>query len=136
MWWSLKNSNPDELDQALAEVQALHAILTEALAPATPAQITDGLAAIADMLQVSLPNERGLKLYIAVLSEMPGPLFRAACKRVAQTHKYARLPNAGDFLDAAVEEQAEARKLLAICNAVLRQLNKAAAAQGKDVQAA
>lgn len=114
--------------------EAIELALTEAklaMLPADPRQITDGLQSIADMLQASLPNERGLKLYLAILSEIPAPLFRQACKRVATNHRYPRLPNPADFLDVVSEEMAHAGMHLTRLEATLKQLTKAADKQAQ-----
>lgn len=125
MWWDLTASPMHEL---LNAQELLGTALTDAklaMLPADARQITDGLQSIADMLQVSLPSERGLKLYLAILSEIPEPLFRQACKRVATSHRYARLPNPADFIDAVSEDMARARMHLTRLEATLKQLGRA-----------
>lgn len=125
MWWDLTASRSDELLEAREQLAHALAEAKLAMLPADARQITDGLQSIADMLQVSLPGERGLKLYLAILSEIPAPLFRQACKRVATSHRYARLPNPADFLDAVSEDMARARMHLTRLEATLKQLVKA-----------
>jgi hypothetical protein len=131
MWWDMTATLPHELHDAR---EAIELALTEAklvMVPADARQIMDGLQSIADMLQASLPNERGLKLYLAIMSEIPAPLFRQACKRVATSHRYARLPNPADFIDAVSEDMAHARMHITRLEATLKQLVKATEKQAQ-----
>lgn len=122
-----------ELNDALNAICDALEEADRCMAPADARQITDGLQSIADMLQVSLPNERGLKLYLAILSEIPAPLFRQACKRVAAHHRYAKLPTPADFIDAVSDDLALARMHMTRLKATLKQLTKAAEKQAQLV---
>lgn len=89
---------------ALSEVR-------RSLAPATKEEILSVLGAIASMLQVSLPDEAGLKLYLHGLGFIPAELFKEAALRVSRTHKYPRLPLPADFSAAIKVEMDQANMI-------------------------
>jgi hypothetical protein len=100
---------PEGIDPAEARAVLAPALdrARRALDPAGPEQITKALAAIADMLQVALPEEDGLALYVALLSKLPYPVLRQGMVRVAETHAWPRLPYPKEILDACRMPQAE-----------------------------
>lgn len=63
------------------------------------------------MMQVSLPDQDGLKLYVYGLSHIPKDLFKEACMRVTRTHKWPKLPLPAVFSEAVAKELAEAQSL-------------------------
>lgn len=73
--------------------------------PSDPADVITSLELVAKTLQVELPDEDGLMVYAAILSELPIAVLKQAVIEVCKTHKYPSMPKPADFLEA-VRDQA------------------------------
>lgn len=73
--------------------------------PSDPADVIKALELVAKTLQVELPEEDGLMVYAAILSELPQALLKQSVIEVCKTHKYPSMPKPADFLEA-VKDQA------------------------------
>ena len=67
------------------------------------------LAAIASMLQVELPDEMGLQLYAAALSDVSIHGLRQSARSIIKTHKWPRLPYPSELIEEARYHDAEIR---------------------------
>ncbi len=72
----------------------------------TVSQVSGLLLQFAEMLGCRVPGDDGLNLMTAALGSLPFVLHDAAALRVAQTHKYNRLPLPAEFLKAVEGELA------------------------------
>lgn len=63
------------------------------------------------MMQVSLPDQDGLKLYVFGLNHLPRDLFKEACMRVTRTHKWPKLPLPAVFIEAVKDEMVSSQLL-------------------------
>lgn len=97
------------LDQRYKE--RAHAALTrlatdyqDYLVPADPEDIIKAIEKVAMVFQVTVPDEDGLLIYAAVLSELSTPMLKRAVVEVCRTHKYKTLPLPAEFLAAASDE--------------------------------
>lgn len=79
---------------ALLEIQSN---VDEQTAPATAEQILDIVEGLASMLQVDLPDERGLELYVLTLMDIPAGLLKQAAVHVARNHKWRTMPTPAEF---------------------------------------
>ena len=87
--------------QALTRLGEEHA---DYLRPADPEDIITAIEKVAMAFQVTVPEEDGLLIYAAVLSELPTPLLKKAVIEVCKTHRYKTLPLPAEFLDAVQNE--------------------------------
>lgn len=78
--------------------------LAEYRPPSDPVQIIKSLELVAKTLQVELPDEDGLMVYAAILSELPTAVLKQAVIEVCRTHRYANMPKPADFLEAAKDQ--------------------------------
>lgn len=69
--------------------------------PATEAEIAQVLIAFAEMLGCNEPGEAGLKLYLKVLGSVPAPALKEAEVELAANHRFKRMPNPAEILEAA-----------------------------------
>lgn len=86
-------------------LRKLEAQLSDYRPPSDPADVITTLELVAKTLQVELPDEDGLMVYAAILSELPSALLKQSVIEVCKTHKYPSMPKPADFLEA-VKEQA------------------------------
>lgn len=105
MPWDLDHHSLEELQAAAADLAHAHQGVERALPPVSKEKIANVIGAIAEMLQVSVPSETGLKLYLHALKGMPGYKFEAAAMKLIKTHKWPRLPLPADFIEAAKDER-------------------------------
>ena len=110
-WWDLKDHSPEELEGKAAGVATALSAARQSLAPASKEEILSALGSIAAMMQCTLPDQDGLKLYIYGLSHLPKDLFKEACMRVTRTHKWPKLPLPAVFNEAVMKELVEAQSL-------------------------
>lgn len=85
--------------RALAALKKLEQELAPYRPPSDPADVINSLELVAKTLQVSLPDEDGLMVYAAILSELPTALLKEAVIEVCKTHKYPTMPKPADFLE-------------------------------------
>ena len=72
--------------------------------PSDPADVITSLELVAKTLQVELPDEDGLMVYAAILSDLPVALLKRAVIEVCKTHKYNSMPKPADFLESVKDE--------------------------------
>lgn len=109
-------------------IQALKKIRTDGapyLTPSSPELIVRMLETVAQMFQVSLPEDEGLMLYTAILSELPEPLLTKAVTEVCKTHKFKTMPLPSEFLDAVKDEAWQWRWLDQLLTKFITQLEAA-----------
>jgi hypothetical protein len=110
-WWNLKEHSLEELESKAADVTTALDAARRSLTPASKEEILSALGSIASMMQVSLPDQDGLKLYLFGLNHLPSDLFKEACMRVTRTHKWPKLPLPAVFNEAVAKEMIEAQSL-------------------------
>lgn len=110
-YWNLTDHDINELNERAVDCANALVAARRSLAPATKEQILSAVGSIASMLQTTLPDEDGLKLYLYGLSHIPAEIFKEACLRVARTHKYPRLPLPADFAAAVQNEVTQANMI-------------------------
>lgn len=102
----MRNADEETLASVERVAQRASDALAEAAAPGDMEQVTNLLIPFAEMLDCNVPGEEGLALMEAALAFLPASLFDTAKVRVAQTHRYRRLPVPADFLKAVGGELA------------------------------
>lgn len=85
------------LPAARSIINKLEQDLDDISRPADENEIIEVLNMIADMIQVELPEETGLILYIQLLSELPRHIILEAGKEILKTHKYRTMPLPAHF---------------------------------------
>jgi len=102
-WLNMRRQLPSNVSKDEAEAMLARALdgARRALAPATAEEIAVKLEAIAQVFRAVLPEKTGLRIYIALLQEVPGLALDEACKAVVKTHAYPNLPLPNDILAAA-----------------------------------
>lgn len=96
--------DPRYHERALAALVRLEQQCQDYLRPSDPEDIINAIAKVAEVFQVSVPDEDGLLIYAAVLQELPTPLVKKAVIEVCKTHKYKTLPLPAEFLDAVKDD--------------------------------
>lgn len=96
--------DPRYHERAKAALRKLENDCAEYFEPADPADIIKAVEKVAAVFQVSVPDEDGLLIYAAVLSDLPAPVLKRAVVTVCKTHKYKTLPLPAEFLEAAADE--------------------------------
>jgi hypothetical protein len=91
-------------DRALAALRRLAVQLEDYKPPSDPADVINSLELAAKTLQVPLPDEDGLMVYAAILSELPTALLKQSVIEVCKSHRYPSMPKPVDFLDAVKDE--------------------------------
>lgn len=89
--------NDHELDQLIELADNMPYRIDESLPPASKAQMLHVLADFADFLQVSVPGDAGIALYLSALEDVPFQFLTVASERLAKQHRFARLPLPADF---------------------------------------
>lgn len=105
MSWDLTDHDEAELRHAASDLAHARSVVERALPPVSKEKIANVLGSIAEMLQVTVPSETGLKMYLHALKGMPGYKFEAAALKLIKTHKWPRLPLPADFIEAAKDER-------------------------------
>lgn len=101
-----KQPVPEHLKaKALAVLTRTQTELAQYRPPSDPADVINSLELVAKTLQVELPDEDGLMVYAAILSELPIAVLKQSVIEVCKTHKYPSMPKPADFLEA-VKDQA------------------------------
>lgn len=72
--------------------------------PSDPKDVITTLELVAKTLQVELPDEDGLMVYAAILSELPTAILKQSVIAVCKSHKYNSMPKPADFLEAVKDE--------------------------------
>ena len=92
--------------------------------PSTPDEVLEAVSTVAATIQVELPEELGLTVYVAVLQEIPWHVLKQAVREVLRVHAYRTMPLPAEILAApAVSSWATARAwLLAMINRGRREL--------------
>lgn len=91
--------------KAIAVLKKTQSDLAPYKPPSNPRDVITTLELVAKTLQVELPDEDGLMVYAAILSELPEALLKESVIAVCRTHKYPTMPKPADFLEA-VKDQA------------------------------
>lgn len=94
----------DRRGKALAVLRKLQSEIVDYKPPSDPADVITSLELVAKTLQVELPDEDGLMVYAAILSELPTAVLKKAVVEVCKTHRYPTMPKPADFLDAVKDE--------------------------------
>lgn len=94
--------------------------------PADPEEIVQILSMTAATLQVELPEEDGIVVYVAVLQDVPQHVLRLAMQEVLRSHGYRTLPLPSEFLAAPSVRawEASARWLEYVCDHNLKKLHR------------
>lgn len=93
--------------------------------PSDPADVITTLELVAKTLQVELPDEDGLMVYAAILSELPTAILKQSVIEVCKSHKYPSMPKPADFLEAVKEQAWQWRWLHLQIDTCLKQLDGA-----------
>lgn len=105
MPWDLEHHGLEVLTEAAQALAHAQEGVERALPLVSKQKVADVIGSIAEMLQVSVPSETGLKLYLHALKELPAYKFEAAALKLIRTHKWPRLPLPADFIEAAKDER-------------------------------
>lgn len=105
MPWHLTHHSIEELQEASSALTHAQEGVERALPLVSKQKIADVIGSIAEMLQVTVPSEMGLKLYLHALKDMPAYKFEAAALSLIKTHKWPRLPLPADFIEAAKDQR-------------------------------
>lgn len=92
--------------------------------PASDEQIVRTLETIASTFQVSLPEEEGLMIYVAVLQKLSAQALKAAAVEICKTHKYKTMPLPAELLEAANKEQWQWQWFAGTLDAMIRKLER------------
>lgn len=93
--------------------------------PSDPKDVIGTLELVAKTLQVELPDEDGLMVYAAILSELPTAILKQSVIEVCKTHKYPTMPKPADFLEAVKEQAWQWRWLHLQIDSLIKQLDAA-----------
>lgn len=85
--------------RAIAALSKLRTDIAANVAPADPAEITRNVELMAQMFQVELPEDDGLMLYVATLSDVPAPLLKKGLVHACKNHKYKSLPLPAEIIE-------------------------------------
>jgi hypothetical protein len=99
-----KQPAPENRPRVVAVLRQLQGELAEYRPPSDPVEVIKSLELVAKTLQVELPDEDGLMVYAAILSELPVAVLKRAVIEVCKTHKYPTMPKPADFLEAVKDE--------------------------------
>lgn len=125
MPWHLTDHSIDELQEASAALTHAQEGVERALPLVSKQKIADVIGSIAEMLQVTVPSEMGLKLYLHALKDLPAYKFEAAALQLIKTHKWPRLPLPADFIEAAKDQRQDIEITRIKINAAKRQVDGA-----------
>lgn len=115
----------DLLHQVIRSIDEDRDKLEALMQPASKASIIKTISGFASMLQVPVPDDAGLDLYIMALARLPQPVFNAARNKLVMTHKWARLPTPADFVEAGAEEQERLETLQLVLMSARRSASRA-----------
>lgn len=118
----LSDSQINDLIEGLEHYEAG---IIQWMQPVTVTDVAFALAAFSDMLDVSVPGDAGIELYLAAMSNIPARLMPTAMHKVATTHRFARLPLPRDFLEAIAGELAWCEAKQAYAAGLRNQFTKA-----------
>ena len=102
-----------QLHSMMHLAERMPVMIDEQYPAVTRSAVLDLLADFADFLQVSVPGDAGIDLYLAGLEHLPAPLLRMASTKLAGTHRFNRLPLPADFartIESEVEELQSAKR--------------------------
>lgn len=88
------------LGRAIPALEALAASFAAIDTPAEPGEILDVLHMVAETVQVDLPEEAGLTMYVALLAPLPVHVLKLAALEVLKTHAVRTLPLPAEFLQS------------------------------------
>lgn len=120
---------PDQyVVRAIAALERLGTEHEKLRTPAPPIEIIDALTMIASAIQVELPEEDGLFVYVTVLQGAPGFVLKEAMLEVMKTHTYRTLPLPAEILKArpAIEWTNTDRWMLGFLKTNLQSLRRRA----------
>lgn len=132
MWWMLRDVPTKDLEQGLGQLASLKTVLQDQAMAADDKRWAEALKTMAEMLNVSLPSEAGLRLYFLVLRKVPGSMLNLACSRVAEKHRFNTMPKPADFLDAIAVENSRLRILLTVTETAMRNVGRALSNRQKE----
>lgn len=92
--------------------------------PSDPKDVITTLELVAKTLQVELPDEDGLMVYAAILSELPTAILKQAVIEVCKSHKYPSMPKPADFLEAVKDQAWQWRWLHQQVDRLIAQLDR------------
>lgn len=104
MPWDLTDLGSSSLQAAVDSLTTDLARLDDLALPASDPAIIKTLSALADVFQVTLPDDLGLEIYVTALRSIPRPAFVRAREQLVLTHKWPRLPYPSEFIEAGKEE--------------------------------
>lgn len=99
--------------------------LDEIALPASDTTIIKTLSALADVFQVTVPDDLGLEMYVAALRCIPRPAFVRAREQLVLTHKWPRLPYPSEFIEAARPESERLASLRTVLVGMLDRCERA-----------
>lgn len=121
-----KEPVPDHLRaRAAAALKNLKDKAADYRPPSDPADVITSLELVAKTLQVELPDEDGLMVYAAILSELPTAILKQSVIEVCKSHKYPSMPKPADFLESVKEQAWQYRWLHMQIESCLKQLDAA-----------
>ena len=88
----------ETIPEAIAALERLQSDALYLSRPAEPGDVLDALSTVAAVIQVELPEEHGLKAYVALLQEMPAHVLGMAVLEVLRRHTYRTMPLPAEFL--------------------------------------
>lgn len=109
--------------RAAATLRTLKDTAAEYRPPSDPKDVITTLELVAKTLQVELPDEDGLMVYAAILSELPTAILKQSVIEVCRTHKYPTMPKPADFLEAVKDQAWQWRWLHMQIDTCLKQLD-------------
>lgn len=110
----------------MAALKNLEVQLADYRPPSDPADVINAVELAAKTLQVPLPDEEGLMVYAAILSELPTVLLKESVIAVCRTYKYPTMPKPVDFLEAVADQAWQYRWLHMSLAKWIKQLDDAA----------
>jgi len=109
-WLAIKRTVPSwipegDLDAWRRDLARARLRARRALDPADPAHVLDALEQLASAFQVSIPDQQGIKVYVATLQTVGVYALTQAVREVALHHKWPRLPYPAEILEHAASPQ-------------------------------
>ena len=111
--------------KAHAALRKLKSDIADYTPPSDPADVITSLELVAKTLQVELPDEDGLMVYAAILSELPTAILKQAVIEVCKSHRYPNMPKPADFLEAVKDQAWQWRWLHMTLDKYIKQLEAA-----------
>jgi hypothetical protein len=96
--FSKKELDPCYARQGIEALTRLEADLVGLTAASEPGQVIAILEAMATVVQVAMPEDIGVKAYVALLQHIPPHVLELAMLEILRSHEYRTMPLPADFL--------------------------------------